>query len=106
MPRKSAIPVYFQPKQPEFCELCGRLLAPPVTRHHLVPISEGGRGTTQVPLHKICHDKIHRVFTEKELKREFNTIEKIQSAKAIREFVEWVREKDPAYYDRSVRQKR
>ena len=88
------------------CPLCGRLLAEPCTRHHLIPASEGGKGTPTVMLHKICHDKIHRVFTEKELKKKYYTIELIQSSQSIRAFVEWISKKDPAYYDRSFRQKK
>ncbi|RYY59650.1 MAG: HNH endonuclease [Chitinophagaceae bacterium] len=88
------------------CALCGRELAEPCTKHHLIPVSEGGKGTTTVMLHKICHDKIHRVFTEKELKKKYYTIDLIQSSQSIREFVEWIRKKEPGYYDRSFRQKK
>ncbi|RYY56550.1 MAG: HNH endonuclease [Chitinophagaceae bacterium] len=90
----------------DICPLCGRPLAGPCTKHHLVPMSEGGKGTTTVLLHKICHDKIHRVFTEKELKRKYFTIELIQSDQSIREFVKWIQKKEPEYYDRSLRQKK
>lgn len=90
----------------EMCPLCGRLLAPPYNRHHLLPLSKGGRGTTTVLLHKICHDKIHSVFTEMELKRHYNTIESLRANEEIAAFIKWVRKKEPEYYDKSVRQKR
>ena len=45
-----------------------------------MPLSKGGRGTTTVLLHKICHDKIHSAFTEMELKRHYNTIEKLRDS--------------------------
>ena len=88
------------------CPLCGRPLAPPFNRHHLVPISKGGRGTTTVLLHKICHDKIHAVFTEMELKRNYHTVERLQEHAEIAAFIKWVRKKEPEYYDKSLRTKR
>jgi hypothetical protein len=73
------------------CPLCGRKLAHPYNRHHLLPLSKGGRGTTTVLLHKICHDKIHSVFTEMELKRHYNTIESLQQDEEISAFIQWVK---------------
>lgn len=88
------------------CPLCGRTLAHPYNRHHLMPLSKGGRGTTTILLHKICHDKIHAVFTEMELKRHYHTIERLQEKEEIRSFIQWVKKKEPEYYDKSVRKKR
>ena len=87
------------------CPLCCRPLAHPYNRHHLMPLSKGGRGTTTVLLHKICHDKIHSAFTEMELKRHYNTIEKLRAQEEIASFLPWVAKKEPQFYDRSVRQK-
>ena len=88
------------------CLLCQRPLAEPYNRHHLLPLSKGGRDTTTVLLHKICHDKIHSVFTEMELKRHYNTIERLKENGEIINFIKWVSRKDPQFYDRSVRRKR
>lgn len=88
------------------CPLCGRQLAHPFNRHHLLPLSKGGRGTTTVLLHKICHDKIHSVLTEMELKRHYNTIERLQENEEIATFLRWVSKKEPQFYDRSVRKKK
>lgn len=88
------------------CPLCERTLAPPYNRHHLLPISKGGRGTTTVLLHKICHDKIHAVFTEMELKRYYHTIERLKTNEKISFFIKWVRKKEPEYYDKSIRMNR
>ena len=57
-------------------------------------------------MHKICHDKIHAVFTEIELKRFYNTIESLQANDEIGRFIKWVRKKEPEYYDKSVKQKK
>lgn len=104
--RKRLEPVYYAAPSPESCPLCGRILAGPVTKHHLVPISKGGKGTTTIPLHKICHDKIHRVFTEKELSKTYNTIDALRTSAQLQEFIDWIQKKEPEYYDVSVRPKR
>ena len=88
------------------CPLCGRELAAPYNRHHLIPLSKGGRNTEKIPLHKICHDKIHAVFTEMELKRFYHTIPRIQEHEEMAKFIRWVRNKDLHYYDKSVKMKK
>jgi len=85
------------------CPLCGREIAEPSNRHHLVPLSKGGKNTPTILLHKICHDKIHAVFTEMELKKYYYTIERLQAHEAIIKFIKWVRKKEPEFYDKSVK---
>src|SRR4051812_4861474 len=89
----------------DLCPLCGRVLNAPYNKHHLLPLSKGGKNTPTVLLHKICHDKIHAVFSEMELKRHYNTIEKIQQDEEIAKFIKWVRNKEPQFYDKSVKLK-
>ena len=91
---------------PEICPLCGRTLAEPSNKHHLLPLSKGGKGSATVTMHKICHDKIHAVFTEMELKKSYNTVEQLQQNEEISRFIKWVRKKEPEFYDRSVKKKR
>jgi len=86
--------------------LCGRPLAGPCNKHHLLPLSKGGKGTETVMLHKVCHDKIHAVFTEMELKKQYNSIERLQQNEEIARFIKWVRKREPEYYDKSVKMKR
>jgi hypothetical protein len=88
------------------CALCNRDLAQPYNKHHLLPLSEGGKGTTTILLHKICHDKIHAVFSEKELKRHYHTIERLQRHEAIEKFIKWINKKEPQFYDSSVKMKK
>jgi 5-methylcytosine-specific restriction endonuclease McrA len=85
------------------CPLCGRPLAGICNRHHLIPLSRGGRGTMTLLLHKICHDKIHAVLPESELKRYYHTIERLREQEEIAAFIKWVQKKEPEFYDRSVR---
>lgn len=51
-----------------FCPICGRPMPDGTfNTHHLVPNTFGGKETIQI--HRICHDQIHAVFTERELQR-------------------------------------
>ena len=88
------------------CPLCSRTLAAPFNRHHLLPISKGGSGTGTVLLHRICHDKIHTVLTETELKRFYHTIDRLKEQEDINRFIKWVHKKEPQFYHRSIRKKR
>ena len=47
------------------CQLCNRILVEPINRHHLIPLSKGGRDTLTIPMHVICHNKIHTVTRPK-----------------------------------------
>ncbi len=90
----------------EICPLCGRELAEPSNRHHLVPLSKGGKGGEILIMHKICHTKIHSVLTENELKTYYHTIERLQGQEEIEKFIKWVSKKPPEFYDGSVKKKR
>lgn len=81
------------------CPLCERELGEVnISKHHLIPKSKGGKNGETVLLHNMCHQKIHSVFTEKELKREYCTIEKLRANEEIIKFVKWVAKKDPGFY--------
>lgn len=90
----------------DICPLCGRLLAEPITKHHLIPLSKGGKDTPTVAMHKICHDKIHAVFTETDLKTYYHTVERLQEHEEIARFIKWVKKKEPEFYDKSVKMKK
>ncbi|MDB5959002.1 MAG: hypothetical protein JWP59_296 [Massilia sp.] len=79
------------------CPLCGRLLGNiNVDRHHLVPKSF--KGKEQFLVHKICHRKIHSVFTERQLAQSFHTWEALRADPDIGAFIAWVARKPPAFY--------
>ena len=94
------------PDAMSFCPLCGRALipGPSVNEHHLVPRSHRGRDT--VTLHRICHSKIHSIFSERELADYYNTFERLLENEDMRKFVSWVRKKDPEYVGRNVKPSR
>jgi hypothetical protein len=84
----------------ETCPLCGRELGQEnVDLHHLIPKTFKGKVT--VPIHKICHRKIHATFTERELNNYYHTFERILENEHIRNFVTWVRRKPAGFYDGS-----
>ena len=83
------------------CALCGsnKLL----TFHHLIPrtlhrnkwfrknfelTDMRERGIT---LCRKCHSFIHKQFSEKELGREFNSLEKLAGDERVQKFVSWAR---------------
>ena len=83
------------------CPLCNRimLVGTSVDKHHLVPKSKGGGDSYWV--HKICHQKIHSLFTNKDLAEEYNTFEKLKQHFEIDKFIKWVSNKDPEFYAKS-----
>ncbi|MFL6709076.1 MAG: hypothetical protein ACJ8HI_12805 [Massilia sp.] len=81
----------------DLCPLCGRQLGTVnVDRHHLIP--KTFKGTEQFLVHKICHRKIHSVFTEKQLLQKYHTWTALQGDPDIHAFIEWVARKPPAFY--------
>jgi len=68
-----------------------------------VPKSRGGREI--VILHTICHNKLHSVLTEKELEREYPTIEKLLGHEEIARFAKWIAGKPPEFHSRTRRRK-
>ena len=82
----------------EICPLCGRPLVPgpSVNKHHIVPRSRGGKEAHDI--HRVCHDKIHALFTERELARTYNTFELLREHPDIQTFIRWIRRKPPEYH--------
>lgn len=87
------------------CPLCGRqmLAGPSVEEHHLVPKSQGGRVT--VPLHRVCHRKIHAELTERELAGPYATLEALRGHPAIADFIRWVAGKPPEFTKATFRRR-
>ena len=82
------------------CLLCKRGILPGFgSKHHLIPESRGGKET--IPLHDICHSKIHHVFTEKELEKSYNTIEKLLEHEEIQRFVKWISKQPLNFIDKN-----
>jgi ribosome maturation factor RimP len=85
------------------CELCGREVQR-LTRHHLVPRTRHKNKRNKktfdrrevhftVGLCSPCHRHIHAVLDNKELEREYNTLEVLRSHPDVERFVAWVSKK-------------
>lgn len=88
------------------CPICDRDMwkGNSIDKHHMVPKCRGGKETEY--LHKICHRKIHSIWTEKELEKEYNDSEKIKEHEEMQNFIKWVNKKEPDFYDRNERHNR
>lgn len=78
------------------CALCEREVGG-VTKHHLVPKSEGGKAT--VELCSACHKTLHSFFENRTLTKELHSIEALRQEPDIARYLTWVR-KQP---DRRIR---
>ncbi|MGN6369639.1 MAG: HNH endonuclease [Phycisphaerae bacterium] len=77
------------------CVLCGRVVGERyLTWHHVVPREEGGGAEDRVAMCKTCHKQVHAVYTNKELARELNTVEKLRGAEGLQGYLKWVRKQD------------
>lgn len=79
------------------CEICKRELGNElIDEHHLIPKTFKGKHT--VSLHKICHRKIHSLFSERELLNYYNTVDRILESEDIQTFVSWIKNKPLNFY--------
>lgn len=87
----------------EKCELCG--CEKDLTRHHLIPVSRLKNKYAKVKttdegnwiwICRQCHDHIHAVKGESDLRDNFNTKEKLLADPEIAKFVAW-RTKHPDF---------
>ena len=88
------------------CPICDRDMwkGNSIDKHHMVAKCRGGKETEY--LHKICQRKIHSIWTEKELEKEYNDSEKIKEHEEMQNFIKWVNKKEPDFYDRNERHNR
>lgn len=80
------------------CELCDRDLKS-LTVHHLVPRQAVKRkkadpGPT-VNICSACHRQIHSLFTNKQLAKELNTLEKLKDEPRMQKFLAWISKQEP-----------
>ncbi len=85
-------------KSKPICPMCGQEMDKP-DRHHLIPKQK--KGSETVDIHRCCHDKIHSIFTNRELERDYNTIEAIKSHPEIQKFIKWLSKRDANLVDPS-----
>jgi hypothetical protein len=81
------------------CQLCEREKLY-LTKHHLIPRGRHnkkvkrdyeGEEKSTVPMCKSCQNQINSLFTNKQLEREFNTIEKLKLHEDVKKWIIWIR---------------
>ncbi len=88
------------------CAICRR--EETLTRHHLIPRTrhhnkrnkrEFDRDVVKqvVGICRPCHSQIHALLSEKELEREYNTVDKLRAHPGVAKFSEWIRSKPPGF---------
>ena len=81
------------------CAICDRDEV--LTKHHLIPRTRHANKKNQRDFDRItvrqtvgicrpCHSQIHRLLTEKQLEREWRSIEKLRTHPEVRKFAEWI----------------
>ena len=88
------------------CPLCGREMVdgPSLNEHHLIP--KMYRGREKYKIHRVCHSKIHSVFSEVSLAKHFKTFEALRQNEDIAKFIKWVRKQDPEINAKHRRKRR
>jgi hypothetical protein len=77
------------------CPVCGRIMlaGDSVDRHHWRPKSQGG--IISEYLHRTCHRKLHSLFSDRELARQFATPDQVRRHPDMQAFIRWVRSQPP-----------
>ncbi len=87
------------------CPICKRLTPPEYTeKHHLKTKQRGGKETEKVCVN--CGDMLHQIFTNKQLDREYDTIEKILTHRDIQEWIRFIQKKPDSFSVCMKRKKR
>lgn len=106
-PRTAAgtIPARMQDEDQVLCELCGR--AERLSKHHLIPQSRhhNKRNKKQFSREDVrqriawlcrpCHSNLHALLDNKELEREYNTIERLSRHPGVARFSAWISKRPP-----------
>lgn len=76
------------------CQICQRETPDRLSeKHHLIPRSKHGDSLNTIAVCVCCGDQIHQLFSNKELAKDYNTLQKILDNEKIIKWVKWVRNK-------------
>jgi hypothetical protein len=67
--------------------------------HHLVPKSRGGK--EKLPICCDCHRTIHAFFSNKQLEKEYNSVETLMTDERMRKAVKWLSKRNPRFRSRT-----
>ena len=83
------------------CSLCEREVPREmITLHHLRPREKGGKAEHRTPLCRPCHKQLHAVFSNADLARSLDSIERLWAEPMLQPFLKWIRKQKP---DRNFR---
>ena len=74
------------------CPLCKRPNLRP-SDHHVIPRCRGGEETLSIC--SSCHGAIHKTFTNKELERQYNTVEALMAHEGFVKIIRFIAKQDP-----------
>jgi hypothetical protein len=78
------------------CWLCARPMGENIEWHHPIPKSRGGR--ERQPVHPICHQTIHALFSNSDLEKRYSTPAALMAHDEIGRFVSWIANKPPDFH--------
>jgi len=83
------------------CPICERDMwkGPSIDKHHFIPKCRGGKETEY--LHKVCHRKIHSIWSNKELEKTYNDPNTVIIHPEMEKFIKWIKNKEPDFYDKN-----
>lgn len=74
------------------CPICKRITPSEyLEKHHFIPRSKKGKETVLVCCS--CGDMLHKLFTNKELAKKYNSLETILASEDVQKWVAWVSKK-------------
>lgn len=84
-------------KEELLCALCGRRIPKKryVEKHHLE--TRQAKGKEIVIVCCPCGDQIHELFSNKELRDKYNSIEALRQNPRIQKWIKWIRKADKWY---------
>ena len=90
----------------EKCELCG--IECSLTKHHIIPVSRTRNKYKDIKndesniiwICRSCHDQLHAIFTNDQLRDTYNTKEKILGSEEMQRFIAW-KKKHPDFIGHS-----
>ena len=84
------------------CPICKRPLGGVLEDdHHLIPKTFKGKDTIRV--HRVCHQKIHATFSERELYNYYHTVQRLIEHTEMQKFIKWISKKPIEFYDKNER---
>lgn len=96
-------PMRQRPPPTGTCRLCDRDVAGDMlTLHHLRPKECGGTSDERTPLCRPCHRQLHATFSNKDLERQYASIETLRAAAALQAFLWWIRKQKAGRNFRTV----